>query len=119
MALSETESVAADDGSIRIAESAASAPQQPFTYDTATGEEETLRSSIDFAAASPAAISPKDTPSGGTDRRDDAIAERIENQTIQEKTALRRMQLSALTGGSGVPPLRDSTMTGGSGVPPL
>ena len=89
--MSDTESVAEDDGSMRIAESTASAPQQPFTCETATGEDETLRSSMDFDADSPAAISPNATPSGGTNRRDDAIAERIENQAIQEKTALRRL----------------------------
>ena len=65
MALSKTESVAAADGSMRIDESAASAPQQPFTYETLTEEDETLRSSMDFDAASPAAISPNATPSAG------------------------------------------------------
>jgi hypothetical protein len=50
---------------MRIDESAASAPQQPFTCETVTGDGETLRSSIDFEALSPAAISPNATPSGG------------------------------------------------------
>ena len=48
MALSETESVAADDGSMRIEESDASAPQQPFTCETVTGDGEALRNSTDF-----------------------------------------------------------------------
>src|SRR5574344_2429374 len=71
MALSETESVAADDGSMRIDESAASAPQQPFTCETVTGDGEALRSSIDFEALSPAAISPNATPSGGMVRSEE------------------------------------------------
>jgi hypothetical protein len=57
---------------MRIAESAASAPQQPFTCETATGKVETLRSTTDFAAASPAGISPNATPSGGTTSREAA-----------------------------------------------
>jgi len=40
--LSETDSVAEADGSMRIGASDASAPQQPLTCETATGEEETL-----------------------------------------------------------------------------
>ena len=70
--MSETDSVAADDGSIRIEESDASAPQQPFTCETLTSEDETLRSSMDFEAPSPAAISPNATPSGGMMSRDAA-----------------------------------------------
>ena len=86
MALSETESVAEDNGAMHIAESAASAPQQPFTCETVTGADETLRSSIDFDAASPAGISPNATPSGGTTSRGADRAERIEKQHRQQKT---------------------------------
>ena len=71
-----------------IDESAASAPQQPFTCETATGEDETLRSSIDFDAASPAAISPNDTPSGGTVSRVADSAEMNGKQHKQLKTTL-------------------------------
>ena len=80
MGLSETESVAMADGSMRIGASAASAPQQPFTCETETGEAETLRSSIDFAAASPAGISPNATPSGGTSNRGAACADATANR---------------------------------------
>ena len=93
MALSETESVAADDGSIRIEESDASAPQQPFTCETVTGDGEALRSSIDFEAASPAAISPNATPSGGTAIRGAERAERNGKQHIQQKTTFLLMCL--------------------------
>ena len=93
MALSDTESVAEDDGSMRIAESTASAPQQPFTCETATGEDETLRSSMDFDADSPAAISPNATPSGGTASRGAEMAERIGRQHRQQKTTILLMFL--------------------------
>lgn len=88
MALSATDSVAADDGSIRIAESAASAPQQPFTWETLTGEDETLRSSMDFDAASPAAISPNATPSGGTASRGTAKAGNAPSNMLATKAKL-------------------------------
>src|SRR5574344_1336561 len=88
MALSETESVAADDGSMRIDESAASAPQQPFTCETVTGDGEALWSSIDFEALSPAAISPNATPSGGTASRGADKVESIGKQHRQQKTTI-------------------------------
>jgi hypothetical protein len=93
MALSETESVAEDDGSMRIDESAASAPQQPLTCETATGEDETLRSSMDFDADSPAAISPNATPSGGMVSRVADSAEMNGEQHKQMKTTFLFMFL--------------------------
>jgi hypothetical protein len=93
MALSETESVAADDGSIRIEESDASAPQQPFTCETVTGDGEALWSSIDFDAASPAAISPNATPSGGMVSRVADSAEMNGEQHKQMKTTFLFMFL--------------------------
>ncbi len=62
----DTVSVADSDGAMSMAESEASAPQHPFTCATATGNVETFWISMDFDAPSPAAISPKATPSGGT-----------------------------------------------------
>ena len=93
MALSETERVAEDDGLIRIDESAAYAPQQPFTCETVTGDGEALRSSIDFDAVSPAAISPNATPSGGTARRGADKVESIGKQHRQQKTTILLMFL--------------------------
>jgi hypothetical protein len=79
---------------MRIEESDASAPQQPLTCATVTGDGEALRNSTDFDAVSPAAISPNATPSGGMVSRVADSAEMNGKQHRQQKTTILLMFFS-------------------------